>query len=671
MKKFVLFPMVLVLLVSTACGLPASMTEITKPASNDNDSLLTTEIPPNNNVNTSITDQDGAFKADVTSPISVLLSWDGLSADTFLLEGSVAGSEFVTLAELPSDGTSYELMPVISDRTMQFRLTPVNGSTNGQSLTVEVTTTAQEADPLTVTLTTDKTTPDLTSIDFSNMNPETMDPDAIAELLLPQETSASALIGPEGGELSVTSTTGVKYTYRIPPGALDDTIPFTLIPLSAVDGAPLTGSLLGAVNILPEGLELNEPAVLTIEPAPDTKAGAGDVVATFEFREDGSEFYFNGVFPKDAVASSTNTYKLAAPVAQDDGWVMKPWDVPQTKTSPAGSAVTTKKAVRQHAVSHPPSDNRSKNDQNNAAADDEITPLTPLKYQDYADRGLSLSNWNDTYQLIEDMESTYKNAKDKASSLKSMEKALSNLVDAFEKHFKRNLQNCVAKDDFSAYHAAKGLSNPRTAFGKIVAAAYKKKYGDATLKDVIKKTERCNLTLKMDSTVTFIGADTKFVMPVTVEVTLKTNYDSATGSVYYTGTGNITHQASGGKGVECYAKMIEEGQGKFIVKKMFPIFDGSAVLYDFALAEFDTPAVGSKTIVTCPRVTQTIPLKRGVDMWGSFFMVARTPNLAVSGWQVNPSASGGALASNDTNATQVFPDGTISEKTSYKIQVSK
>ena len=147
----------------------------------------------------------------------------------------------------------------------------MNGSSNGQSLTVEVTTPAQEADPLTVTLTTDKTTPDPTSIDFSNINPETMDPAAIAELLLPQETSASAVIGPEGGEFSVTSTTGVKYTYRIPPGALDDTIPFTLIPLSAVDGAPLTGSLLGAVNILPEGLELNEPAILTIEPLPILK----------------------------------------------------------------------------------------------------------------------------------------------------------------------------------------------------------------------------------------------------------------------------------------------------------------------------------------------------------------------------------------------------------------
>ena len=68
-----------------------------------------------------------------------------------------------------------------------------------------------------------------------------MDTDAIAELLLPQETSTSTVIGPEGGELSVTSTTGVKFTYRIPPGALDDAIPFTLIPISIVDGVSLTG----------------------------------------------------------------------------------------------------------------------------------------------------------------------------------------------------------------------------------------------------------------------------------------------------------------------------------------------------------------------------------------------------------------------------------------------
>ena len=570
MKKFFLFPMVLVLLVSTACGLPASVTEITNQGSNDNGSQPSPEILPTDEVNTARTDQDGAFNADVTSPISVLLSWDGLSADTFMLEGSVSGSEFVTLAELPSNVTSYELMPVIPDRTMQYRLTPVNGSSNGQSLTVEVTTPAQEADPLTVTLTTDKTTPDPTSIDFSNLDPENMDTDALAELLLPQETSASAVIGPEGGELSVTSTTGVKYTYRIPPGALDDAIPFTLIPISTVDGAPLTGNLLGAVNILPEGLELNEPAILTIEPAPDTQAGAGDVVATFEFKEDGSEFYFNGIFPKDTVASSTKPGKLAAPVKQDDGWVMQPWDVPQTRTSPAGSAVTTKKAVRQQAVSHPPTDNRSRNTQNNTVEDDELTPLTPLKYQDYANRGLGLSNWNDTFQLIEDMESTYKNAKDKAASLKSMEKALANLADAFEKHFKRNLQNCVAKDDFSAFHAAKGLSNPRTAFGKIVAAAYKKKYGDATLKEVLKKTERCNLTLKFDSTVTFIGADSKFVMPVTAEIILKTNYDSTTGSVYYTGTGNITHQTSGGKGVWMLCPNVRTGSGQVHCKKDVP-----------------------------------------------------------------------------------------------------
>ncbi len=569
MKKFVLFPIVLVLLVSTACGLPTSVPEITKPASTDNGSQASTVIPPNEKVNTAKTDQDGAFMAEVTSPISVLLSWDGLSADAFLLEGSVAGSEFVTLAELPSDSTSYELIPVIPDRTMQFRLIPVNGSSNGKSLTVEVTTPAQQADPLTVTLTTDKTTPDPTSIDFSKINPETMDPAAIAELLLPQETSASALIGPEGGELSVTSTTGVKYTYRIPPGALDDAIPFTLIPLSAVDDAPLTGSLLGAVNILPEGLELNEPAILTIEPAPDAQAGTGDVVATFEFKEDGSEFYFNGVFPKDAVASSTNTYKLAAPVAQDDGWVMQPWDVPQTKTSPAGSAVTTKKAVRQQAVSHPPSDKRSRNSQNSTAGDD-LAPLTPLIYFEFSDRSLSLSNWKDTFQLMDDMESTYQNAKDKAASLKFMEKALERLADAFEKRFKTNLQNCIAKDDFNAFHAAKSLSSPRTSFGKIVAAAYKKKYGDATLKDVIKKTERCNLTLKMDSTVTFIGADAKFIMPVTVEIILKTNYDSTAGSVYYTGTGNITHQASGGKGVCLLCPNVRTGSGQVHCEKDVP-----------------------------------------------------------------------------------------------------
>ena len=672
MKRLLFYPVLFVMIIATACGFPTRLPEVNQQNSQTDQTQSKIETPFSDKPGSTHSSKDGAFKAEVSSPISVILNWDGLTADKFLLEGAVSGSEFITLVELSSDVSSYELIPVIPDRSFQFRLTPFNGDSRGKSLTVEVTTPSQEPSPLSVTLTNDQTSPDPTNMDLSAINPDTMDPEAIAAFFLPQETSASAEIGPEGGEISVTSSTGVKYTYRIPAGALDETIPFTLIPHSAVDGAPLTGSLLGAVSILPDGLELNEPAILTIEPAPETTAGVGDLVATFEFMGDGSEFYFNGTYLKNVKTSSRASSKLAVQVPQDDTWVMQPWEIPQTKTSPAGAGVSTKNAVLQQAVKHPPSDNRSRKSQNRTISDDDLAPIIPLEYLDYSSRGLSISNWEDAFRLIEDMESTYKAAKDKDSALKFMEKSLSNLADALQKLLMNNLQNCVAKDDFSAYHAARSLSNPRSAFFKIVAGAYKNKFGNSTLKEVLKKTERCNLTLTLDSTVTIKGVDANLALPVKILVKLKTNFDSKTGSVYFTGIGDIVHQQSGGKLNKCYADLFSSSKGKFFVKKLYPVFAGStADLEDFVLSNYNSSAASSKANIKCPDQSAQVPFMSGLDMWGGLFFVSRNPNFEVRSWHVNPAAPGGDLATTETDASLVLPYGSVSEKTSYKIKVSK
>ena len=672
MKKLIFYPVLLVMILATACGLPTKLPAVNQQNSQTDQTQPKIETPLPDKSGSTHSSQDGAFKAEVTSAVSVMLNWDGITADKFLLEGAVSGSEFITLVELSSDVSSYELIPIIPDRTFQFRLTPFNGDSRGKSLTLEVTTPVQEPSPLSVTLTNDQTSPDPTTMDLSAINPDTMDPEAISALFLPQETSASAEIGPEGGEISVTSSTGVKYTYRIPAGALDETIPLTLIPISAVDGAPLTGSLLGAVRILPEGLELNEAAILTIEPAPETAAGVGDLVATFEFMGDGSEFYFNGTYPKNAKTSYRSSAKLAAQVPQDDTWVMQPWEIPQTKTSPAGAGVSTKNAVLQQAVKHPPSDNRSRKSQNRTISDDDLSPIIPIEYLDYSNRGLSISNWEDAFRLIEDMESSYKNSKDKDAALKFIEKPLSNLADALQKLLMRNLQNCVAKDDFSAYHAARSLSNPRSAFFKIVAQAYKNKYGNSTLKDVLKKTERCNLTLTLDSTVTIKATDAVLALPVKILVKLKTNFDSKTGLVYFTGIGDIVHQRSGGEiSNKCYADLFSSSKGKFIVKKLYPVFAGStADLEDFVLSNYNSSAASSKANIKCPDQSVQVPFISGLDMWGGLFFVSRNPNFEVRSWHVNPAAPGGDLATTETDASLVLPYGSVSEKTSYKIKIS-
>ena len=73
------------------------------------------------------------------------------------------------------------------------------------------------------------------------------------------------LLPAKGGELEATSAQGVRYTLTIPDGALLFPEMISLAPVSKVDGLPLSGGLLGAVHLEPEGLELIKPATLTIQ----------------------------------------------------------------------------------------------------------------------------------------------------------------------------------------------------------------------------------------------------------------------------------------------------------------------------------------------------------------------------------------------------------------------
>ena len=671
MKRLWAFPIILILLISAACGLPASLTSkqaTTKAAqSPTNESETNTNQPDASNLAATA----GPFKAEVTSPISVILTWDDLTADRFLLEISVGGSDFGTLVEVPGNVKSYENFPAIPERTMQYRLTPTTGNQKGKSLLVEVQTPAQQPNPLTVTLKSDTTTPDPTTIDFSKIDPATMDPSAIADLLVPVTISATADIGPEGGEVSVTSSTGVKYTYRIPSDALDDTIPITLSPFTEMDGAPLTSGLLGAVDIQPSGLELNEPAVLTIEPAPGAAAKPDEVLTTFSFQGDGSEFTFTGVFVDKSQSSTSNTLKLASPVAQDGSWVMQPWDIPQDKVGPAGTGISTRAAVRKHAISNPPTDKTAKSTQNSAAEDDALAPIIPPAYLDILRRAQELSGWTDTLTLMEEMESKFKNAKDTDAALKNLEKAIERLVDQLEKNFKQNLNNCISKDDFSAYLGAKGMDKPRTPFGKIVSAAYQKKYGTATLKDVLNKAARCNIKLNLDSKVTIKGVDATFTLSAQSEVPLKIHFDNNTGTVYYSGTGKIKHLPSGGGSSACAAQFYSQGSGTFVVTKLYPVFDGSSAdLTDFDLAGYDTPGSISKAAIQCPKVSTSVPFVSGIDMWGGFFLVARMGDFGIRNWQVSSSSPSGELATVDTNDVATFPDGSIKENSTFKITVN-
>jgi hypothetical protein len=78
--------------------------------------------------------------------------------------------------------------------------------------------------------------------------------------------AATAIIDWEGGTIAATGADGTTYTLDIPPGALDDSATITLTPISSMTGVPGNG-LVAGVQMSPDGLEFNEDATLTIEPA--------------------------------------------------------------------------------------------------------------------------------------------------------------------------------------------------------------------------------------------------------------------------------------------------------------------------------------------------------------------------------------------------------------------
>jgi len=90
--------------------------------------------------------------------------------------------------------------------------------------------------------------------------------------------STEVVSSASGATLSATGADGTRFTFHIPPDALlsDETV--TLTPVSALHGSPL-GSLVGAVSVTPDGLELNKQGTLTITPGHPAPAQAGFVAA--------------------------------------------------------------------------------------------------------------------------------------------------------------------------------------------------------------------------------------------------------------------------------------------------------------------------------------------------------------------------------------------------------
>ncbi|MHB9112121.1 MAG: hypothetical protein ACYC4D_05785 [Thermoleophilia bacterium] len=80
------------------------------------------------------------------------------------------------------------------------------------------------------------------------------------------ESRKSSTVIPEaGGIVSATAADGTRFTLTIPKDALLSEETISLIPVSSIDGLPLSGGMSAAVQFEPAGLLLFAPATLTIE----------------------------------------------------------------------------------------------------------------------------------------------------------------------------------------------------------------------------------------------------------------------------------------------------------------------------------------------------------------------------------------------------------------------
>jgi hypothetical protein len=115
------------------------------------------------------------------------------------------------------------------------------------------------------------------------------------KVTLDDSSSTSETISPSGGSLALTAADGSVYKLEIPAKALDADTMITMTGVKSIDGAPLSGGSVSAVQLEPSGLFFNELVTLTIIPE---KAIPVKEQIIFGYEGNGQEYHLAVVDPK-------------------------------------------------------------------------------------------------------------------------------------------------------------------------------------------------------------------------------------------------------------------------------------------------------------------------------------------------------------------------------------
>ena len=105
---------------------------------------------------------------------------------------------------------------------------------------------------------------------------------------LDEKQTASKKISPSGGNVSLTSADGSKFTLDIPANALDKETEITMTAVKKLDGAPLDNNSPTAVQLEPSGLLFKEMLTLTIVPAKEIPVKDQII---FGYEADGKDYH--------------------------------------------------------------------------------------------------------------------------------------------------------------------------------------------------------------------------------------------------------------------------------------------------------------------------------------------------------------------------------------------
>lgn len=109
-----------------------------------------------------------------------------------------------------------------------------------------------------------------------------------ARVTVESSRQATRSIGPDGGVLTTTSTSGVTFTLEIPAFALPADVEISMTPVAAIADLPWSGGLAAAVQLEPSGLTLIRPAMLTVANA--APPGVGQQMVGFNYEGDAAAF---------------------------------------------------------------------------------------------------------------------------------------------------------------------------------------------------------------------------------------------------------------------------------------------------------------------------------------------------------------------------------------------